>query len=165
MGIPLKTQIRCDFHSSPFLNTIDTQFNNKVKQFRSDNAKELAFNALFSEKGILQQYSCIETPQQNSVVEKKHQYLLNVARALFFQSKLPIQFWSDCILTATFLINRTPSKLPGHKTPYELLYKKIPDKSSLGVFGCLVFASTLSVNRTKFDPGPNHLCLWAILLV
>lgn len=133
-----------------FLSLIENQFNSKVKQFRSDNAKGLTFNALFPEKGILHQYSCIDTPQQNSVVERKHQHLLNVTRALFFQPKLLIQFSSDCLLATTFLINQTPSTLLGHKTPYEQLYNKIPDYASLRVFGCLVFASTLSAHRTKF---------------
>lgn len=50
---------------------IETQFNSKVKQFRSISTKELAFNELFYEKGILHQYSYIDTPQQNSIVEGK----------------------------------------------------------------------------------------------
>lgn len=44
-----------------FLNLVDTRFNSKIKSFRSDNARELAFNELFDEKGILHQYSCVDT--------------------------------------------------------------------------------------------------------
>ena len=126
-----------------FCAMIETQFSYKIKKFRSDNAKKLVFADYFSKQGILHQYSCVETPQQNSVVERKHQHLLNVARALYFQSKLPIIFWCDCILTATFLINRTPSPLLDNKSAYELLYNTPVDYNSLWVFGCLVFASTL----------------------
>ena len=92
-----------------FIKMVSTQYNAHIKVIRSDNAPELALPFLIREHGIIHHFTCAYTPQQNSVVEKKHQHLLNVARSLMFQSNIPIQYWSDCVLTAVFLINRTPS--------------------------------------------------------
>ncbi|KAI3521421.1 hypothetical protein L1887_10887 [Cichorium endivia] len=135
-----------------FFNMIKLQFSKSVKIFRSDNGTEFVNSKVknfFEKEGILHQTTCVYTPQQNGVVERKHRHLMNVARSLLFQSGLPLNLWGETILTATFLINRTPTSVLNGKSPFEMIYNVEPNFDFLRVFGCLCFATKLN-NSDKF---------------
>jgi len=117
-----------------------------------DNGKEFCWNDFYDKNGIIHQSCCNETPQQNSIVERKHQHILNVTRCIMFQSNLPNAYWSFVVLHSVYLINRLPSPVIHNKSPYELLYKCMLVLTDIKVFGCLCFASTLEQNRHKLDP-------------
>lgn len=150
--IMLKGKFEAQRQIERFIQLVENQFGARVKTVRSDNGPEFILPSFYASKGILHQCSCVETPQQNGRVERKHQDILNVARALLFQSCLPKHFWNYAVLHATYLINRVLSKVLNNKTPYEALYGSLLDLSQLKVFGCLCFASTLLSHRSKFDP-------------
>lgn len=105
----------------------------------------------YANYGIVHQRSCVECPQQNGLVERKHQHIVNVPRSFKIQSKLSTVFWNYFIGYVVHIINRLPFPLLDNKSPYELLYDKIPDYNSLRSFGCLCYVSTLSKGRTKFS--------------
>lgn len=134
---------------------VEKQFNVCVKSVRSDNVMEFGdktTKAFYSSKGIMHQTKCVDTPQQNGVVERKHKHLLETARALYFLSKLPISYSGKCSLTAAYLINRFPLSSIQNKTPYEFLFQTSPYYDHLKCFGCLCYICTPKQHRLKFQP-------------
>ncbi|XP_016568825.1 uncharacterized protein LOC107867203 isoform X1 [Capsicum annuum] len=98
---------------------------------------------MFRSNGIIHQTSCAYTPQQNGTVEKKHKHILEVARALKFQSRIPVRFWGECVRTVVYLINKLPSSFLNDKTLYEMLFGRPTKNDHLRVFGCLCYANVL----------------------
>jgi len=77
-----------------FIIFVENQFGTTIKIVKSDNGlefKDKTALAFYKDIGILHQTSCVNTPQQNGVVERKHQHLLEVSMALMLQSKLRIK--------------------------------------------------------------------------
>lgn len=70
----------------------------------------------------------------------------------YFSLEFLLNFGLIVFFLLLFFINRTPFSLLKWKTPYHRLYGKSPDYSMMRSFGCLCFASTLSSQRTKFEP-------------
>ena len=103
--------------------------------------------------------SCVETLQQNRV-ERKYQYILNIIRALIFQSNLSKLFWNFAAFHAVFLLNRLPKRVLYSKSFYDILYDSSPYLTFIKVFGCEAFTSTLAHNRTKLDPRDR----WCVYL-
>ena len=112
-----------------FKKMIQTQFDTGIQIFRTDNGKEF-FNSFLgnylSDEGIVHQSTCVDTPQQNGIAERKNRHLLEVARSLMFSSNVPKNFWGEAVLTAAFLINWVPSKVLNYFTPSKILQKFYP---------------------------------------
>jgi len=89
-------------HIINFINFVEIQFHTKIKVIRTDNGPEFSIHDFFASKGITHQNPCVETPQQNGIVERKHQHILNVTCALHFQANLLSLFWEFVVNHATF---------------------------------------------------------------
>ena len=137
-----------------FYKMVKTQFEKNIKKIRCDNGGEFTSNKLmnfYADQGIILETTCPHTTQQNGVVERKHRHLLETARALKIQAHLPARFWGECILTATYIINKLPSKVIENKTPHELLYEEKPNYDHMRIFGCLVYYRSTETRGDKFE--------------
>ncbi|KAJ9551882.1 hypothetical protein OSB04_015927 [Centaurea solstitialis] len=93
----------------PFVTRVENKTNLRVKVIRSDNGTEFKnadLNSFCEEKGIERQYSAPRTPQQNGVAERRNRTLIEAARTMLADSKLPITFWAEAVNTACYVQNR-----------------------------------------------------------
>jgi hypothetical protein len=117
----------------------------KLRVLRTDNGGEfmVAFMSYCADEGVQRQYSASYSPQQNGVVERRNQTVAGMARALLKQRGMPTVFWGEAVVTAVYILNRSPTKALNGRTPYEAWYERKPAVSHLRVFGCLAFGKEL----------------------
>ncbi|KAK1427855.1 hypothetical protein QVD17_16553 [Tagetes erecta] len=96
-------------------------------------------------------FSAPRTPQQNGVAERKNRTLIEAARSMLADAKIPITFWDEAIATACFVQNRTLLVQDKQKTSYELLFGRKPNISYLKAFGCPVTVLNLNDHLGKFE--------------
>ena len=68
---------------------------------------------------------------------------------------VPRYYWGEAVLTASYLINRLPTKILKYSTPLECFQKVFPlsrmYSDLLKVFGCIVFVHLPNHNRSNLD--------------
>lgn len=84
--------------------------------------------------------------------ERVHQTCLYSARAMLSASNLPVQYYSDAILMASYLYNRTIHG-SDKKTPYEHMFGSPPTWGHLRPFGCIGYAFIPPEKRTDLEPS------------
>nr|GEZ36578.1 integrase, catalytic region, zinc finger, CCHC-type, peptidase aspartic, catalytic [Tanacetum cinerariifolium] len=99
--------------------------------------------------GISHQVSFVRTPQQNGVVERRNQTLVEAARTMLIFSHAPLFLWAEAIAAACFTQNRSIIHSRFNKTPYEIINGKKPDISFLYVFGALCYPKNDRENIRK----------------
>lgn len=147
----MKTKVETRQSMVNFIKMVEIQHNTNVKTLRSYNGAEFIMPEFYASKWIFHQTSCVESPQQNGRMERKHQHILNIARALLFKANIPKTFWAFIVSHDVFIINRVPSVVLKNKSTYYHLYNEDRDFHVLKIFGTLTFASTLHAHRTKLD--------------
>ncbi|GJR26604.1 putative ribonuclease H-like domain-containing protein [Tanacetum coccineum] len=120
---PLTTKDETSGILKSFITEIENLVDKKVKIIRCDNGTEFK-NKVMSEfceqKGIKREFSIARTPQQNGVAERRNRTLIEAARTMLADSKLPTTFWAEAVNTACYVQNRVLVVKPHNKTPYEL---------------------------------------------
>jgi transposase InsO family protein len=125
-----------------FLRRAQNKFGLRIKKISSDNGMEFKnsqIEGFLEEEGIKHEFTSPYTPQQNGVVERKNRTLLDMARTMLDEYKIPDRFWAEAINTACYSINRLYLHRILKKTSYELLTGEKPNFSYFRVFGSKCF--------------------------
>ncbi len=137
-----------------YKNFAERQTGKKIKKLQSDNGREYCnkpFDDYLKQEGIQRRLTTPYTPQQNGVAERMNRTIVEMARCLLIQSKLPTMYWGEAILTANYLRNRSPSRSHQGMTPYELWIGTRPLLRHLRVFGSKAFVLDEGSGRRKLD--------------
>ncbi|GKD61285.1 ribonuclease H-like domain-containing protein [Tanacetum coccineum] len=102
-------------------------------------------------KGIKREFSVARTPQQNGVAERKNRTLIEAARTMLADLKLPTTFWAKAVNTACYVQNKVLVIKPHNKTSYELFLGKKPALSFMRPFGCPITILNTIDYLDKFD--------------
>jgi len=73
--------------------------------------------------GITHRLSCPHTHQQNSAIERKHRYIVEVGLSLLANASMPQSFWAEAFQIATFLINHTDAS-PNHLLKFSSIHNQ-----------------------------------------
>ena len=123
---------------------VETKTSQKVKRLHSEfdgEYKNDLFIQICQDEGIVQHLTVRDTPQQNRVVERMNQTILEKVRCTLSNAGLGKEFWAEAVVYACHLINRLPSAAIEGKTPIEMWTgKPATDYNSLHVFSfnCLL---------------------------
>ncbi|XP_036140851.1 uncharacterized protein LOC105835035 isoform X2 [Monomorium pharaonis] len=137
-----------------FQKKFENRLETKIKSVRTDNGREFineSFRKHLNESGINHQKTMPFNPQSNGKVERANRVLLDRARTILNDSKLPSEFWAEAIATACHVSNLTPRKGKAN-TPFELFFGRKPSLEHLRVFGCVAFFYVPKQHRNKLEP-------------
>lgn len=119
---------------------MENRFQAKIGTLYSDNGGEFVALRLFlTAHGISHLTSPPHTPEHNGISEKKHRHIFETGFTLLGQAAVPKHYWPYAFATVIYLINRMPTAVIQHLSPYVKLFDQQPNYLKLRVFGCLCF--------------------------
>jgi histone deacetylase 1/2 len=145
-----KSEVFQEFHE--FQSLVERQFDRKLLAMQNDWGGEYEkLNSFFNQVGISHHVSCPYAHQQNGSAERKHRHIVEVGLSLLAHASMPLKYWDEAFIAATYLMNRTPSRIQNFDTPLNRLYHENPDYHSLRICGCSCWPNLSPYSLRKFE--------------
>jgi len=126
----------------------------KLKALRTDRGGEFVsnmFSVFCSEGGIKHFTTTPYSPQQNGVVERRNQTVIEMARCMLKSMNVPSELWGEAVCTAVYILNRSPTKSLNNMTPFEAWHGKKPKVNHLRTFGCVAHVKLIGLGLKKLS--------------
>ena len=138
-----------------YCNVIERRYGFKVAIIHTDGETSLAgeFDEWAAERGITLERSAPNTQSQNGPAERSGGVIIQKARCIRIEARLPEELHPEAYKAAAYLLNRTPSKGLGWKTPFEKIQLAMgiaPPKPNIGhlrVYGCRAYPLKYDIPR------------------
>lgn len=108
-------------------------------------------NSFLDTQDIERRLTVVRMPQQNGIAERMNRTLLDMARCLLIQFRLPLMFWAEAIATASHIRNRCPSSSLCGDVPFERWSNRKATWNYLRVFGATVYVLDKDPSKGKLS--------------
>ncbi|CAN6541722.1 unnamed protein product [Malus baccata var. baccata] len=133
---------------------VELQCGYPLKKLRSDKGGEFTsteFNAFCESIRMERQLTVSYTPQKNGVSERKNRTIVEMAKSMLHEKKLPYKLWGEAVNTAVYLLNRCSTSALNCVTPFEAYTGRKPWIKHLKVFGVVCYSLIPRDLRHKLD--------------
>lgn len=156
VAYPLKQKSEVFHHFKMFEAMATAHFGIKLSRFRCDNGREYTSTEMkdhFEERGIQFEFTIRYKPQQNGVAERINRTIIEKSHCMLLNSKVSKSLWTEAVVAAVYLINRSPtSALMQKAVPAELWFGEKPKLGKIRIFGCVAYLHVPSeLNHSKFE--------------
>ena len=80
-----------------------------------------------------------------------------MARCMLKAMRVPAKFWGEVVLTAVYVLNRSPTKSLNNMTPFEAWHKRKPKVSHLRTFGCVAHVKHVGPGLNKLSDRSSKM--------
>ena len=150
----LKTKDEVFDRFKEFKALVENSTGKKIKKLRSDNSGEYIdkdFTNFCAREGIKREWTTPYNPEQNGVVERKNQTIIEAASAMLYDQDMPKFLWAEACNTTVYIQNRVPSRALGKVTLESVFTGSKPEVSHIRVFGSMVYCHVPNEKRKKLD--------------
>ena len=139
-------------------------YRNTLAHYHADGAAELVSKDIahiLKPRGAKMTFSAPYKSTDNSLIERSHRTIFEMAHAMLLFACLSVSFWCEAVAHAVYLYNRMPTTTEsGYMSPLSAAFGVNPDLSNERTFGCTAYALVPQQTRERGFADRANRCLY-----